>query len=182
MLTVFVLTVALTAYAVLGDCEKSCEQKYCNLDLAQTLCMENFNLTQADGKLVTMMMMIMTSTMVMVVVMVKMIMVVMVKMIMVVMVMMPMLIVLLMVAMFVMMINAVGCGAADGDAGDSDDDDWNIHDGDDNEKINKKVSPQFVAHEDCLLIETHKMSFMSYNYILFFLPPFFSSFSSGEDI
>ena len=89
VLTVFVLTVVLTDCAVLGDDEKSFEEKYCNLDLAQKLCMENFNLTQADGKLVTMMMMIMTSTMVMVVVMVIIIMVVMVKMIMVVMVMMP---------------------------------------------------------------------------------------------
>ena len=131
MLTVFVLTVSLTACDVLGDDHELGEEKYCNLELAQTLCMENFNLAQADGKLVTMMMMIMTSTMVMVVVMVIIIMVVMVKMTMVVMVMMPMLIVLLMVAMVVMMINAVGCGAADGDAGHSDDD-WDIHDGDDN--------------------------------------------------
>ena len=56
MLTVFVLTVVLTACAVLGD------ENHCNLDLAQTLCMENFNLTKVGGKLVMMMMMIMTST------------------------------------------------------------------------------------------------------------------------
>ena len=62
MLTVFVLTVVLTACAVLGD------ENHCNLDLAQTLCMENFNLKEADGKLMTtMMMMIMTSTMLMMV-------------------------------------------------------------------------------------------------------------------
>ena len=63
MLTMFVLTVMLTACDVLGD--------DCDLDLAQKLCMENFNLTQAGGKLVTMMMiMIMTSMKMMVVVMV----------------------------------------------------------------------------------------------------------------
>ena len=103
MLTVFVLTVMLTACDVLGDDHESGEEKYCNLELAQTFCMENFNLTQADGKLVTMMMRIMISTIVMVVVMVITIMVVMVKMITVVMVMMPMLIVLMMVAMVVVM-------------------------------------------------------------------------------
>ena len=97
MLTVFVLTVVLTAYAVLGD-DNSREEKYCDMDLVHNLCMKNLDLTQADGKLVTMMTMIMTSTMVMVVVMVIIIMVVMVKMIMVVMVMMPMLIVLMMAA------------------------------------------------------------------------------------
>ena len=78
--------VALTACDVLGHDNKSGEVKYCNLDLAQKMCMENFNLKKADGKLMTMMMMIMTSTMVMVVVMVIIIMVVMVRMIMVVMV------------------------------------------------------------------------------------------------
>ena len=68
MLTVFVLTVALTACDVLGDDQKLGGEKYCNLDLAQTLCMENFNLKEADGKLMTtMMMMIMTSTMLMMV-------------------------------------------------------------------------------------------------------------------
>ena len=109
MLTVFVLTVVLTACDVLGHDNKSGEVKYCNLDLAQKLCMENFNLKKADGKLMTMMM-IMTSTMVMVVVMVIIIMVVMVKMIMVVMVMMPMLIVLMMVAMVVVMLMLLaGC-------------------------------------------------------------------------
>ena len=71
MLTVFVLTVVLTACDVLGDHIKSGEEKYCDLDLAQKLCMENFNLAKADGKLVTMMMiMIITSTKMMVVVMV----------------------------------------------------------------------------------------------------------------
>ena len=65
MLTVSVLTVVLTACAVLGN------EKYCDLDLAQKLCMENFNLTKADGKLVMIMMiMIITSTKMMVVVMV----------------------------------------------------------------------------------------------------------------
>ena len=59
------------------------EEKHCDLDLAQKLCMENFNLTKADGKLVTMMMMIIASPMVVVVVMVIIIMMVMVKMIMV---------------------------------------------------------------------------------------------------
>ena len=45
------------------------KKKYCDLDLAQKLCMQNFNLTKADGKLVTMMMiMIITSTKMMVVV------------------------------------------------------------------------------------------------------------------
>ena len=63
MLTVFVLTVALTACAVLGD------ENYCDTDLAQTLCMEDFNLAKAGGKLVTMMMMIMTFTKMMVVMM-----------------------------------------------------------------------------------------------------------------
>ena len=95
MLTVFVLTVVLTACAVLGD------ENYCNLDLAQTLCMENFNLTKVGGKLVTMMMvMIITSTKMMVVVMVIIIMMVMVIML--------MLIVLVMVAMVVGMLLLVG--------------------------------------------------------------------------
>ena len=53
MLTVFVLTVVLTACDVLGHDNKSGEVKYCNLDLAQKLCMENFNLKKADGKLMT---------------------------------------------------------------------------------------------------------------------------------
>ena len=174
MLTVFVLTVVLTACAVLGDDEKSCEEKYCNLDLAQTLCMENFNLTQADGKLVTMMMMIMTSTMVVVVMVIIIMVVMMVKMIMVVMVMMPMLIVLMMVAMVVvmmmllvvvlqmamlviammmigifMMVMVMTIKI-----------------------LLKGFRPSFVAHEDCLLIETLK--FVSYNYTLFFLPQLFS--------
>ena len=100
MLTVFVLTVALTACDVLGDDKKLGEEKYCNLDLAQTLCMENFNVTQADGKLVTMMKMIMTSTMVMVMVMVIIIMMVMVIML--------MLIVLVMVAVVAGMLLLVG--------------------------------------------------------------------------
>ena len=95
MLTVFVLTVVLTACAVLGD------ENYCNLDLAQTLCMENFDMTKAGGKLVTMMMiMIMTSTKMMVVVMAIIIMMVMVIML--------MLIVLVMVAMVVGMLLLVG--------------------------------------------------------------------------
>ena len=77
MLTVFVLTVVLTACDVLGDHIKSGEEKYCDLDLAQTFCMENFNLTKADGKLVMIMMiMIITSTKMMVVVMVLIIMMV----------------------------------------------------------------------------------------------------------
>ena len=77
MLTVFVLTVVLTACDVLGDHIKSGEEKYCDLDLALKLCMENFNLAKADGKLVTMMMiMIITSTKMMVVVMVIIIMMV----------------------------------------------------------------------------------------------------------
>ena len=88
MLTVFVLTVVLTASDVLGD------ENYCNLDLAQTLCMENFNLTKVGGKLVTMMMMIMTSTKIMVVV---------ILIIMMVMVIMLMLIVLLLVDVMLQM-------------------------------------------------------------------------------
>ena len=83
MLTVFVLTVVLTACDVLGDHIKSGEEKYCDLDLAQKFCMENFNLKEAGGKLMTMMMKIMTSPMVMVMVRVIIIMMVMVKMIMV---------------------------------------------------------------------------------------------------
>ena len=59
------------------------EEKHCDLDLAQKLCMENFNLKEAGGKLVTMMMKRIASPMVMVVVMVIIIMMVMVKMIMV---------------------------------------------------------------------------------------------------
>ena len=50
MLTVFVLTVVLTAYDVLGDENKSGKEKYCDLGLAQELCMQNFNLTKADDK------------------------------------------------------------------------------------------------------------------------------------
>ena len=94
MLTVFVLTVVLTACAVLGD------ENYCNLDLAQTLCMENFNLAKVGGKLVTMMMMIMTST--------KMMEVVILIIIMMVMVIMLMLIVLVMVAVVVGKLLLVG--------------------------------------------------------------------------
>ena len=59
------------------------DEKYCDLDLAQKFCMENFNLKEAGGKLMTMMMKIMTSPMVMVMVRVIIIMMVMVKMIMV---------------------------------------------------------------------------------------------------
>ena len=94
MLTVFVLTVALTACAVLGD------ENYCDTDLAQTLCMEDFNLAKAGGKLVTMMMMIMTFTKMMVVMMAIIIMMVMVIML--------MLIVLMMVAVVVGMLLLVG--------------------------------------------------------------------------
>ena len=70
------------------------EEKHCDLNLAQKLCMENFNLTKADGKLVTMMMNIITSPMVMVVVMVIILMMVMVKMIMVKLIMIKMIMVL----------------------------------------------------------------------------------------
>ena len=164
MLTVFVLTVVITAYAVLGDDDSSCEEKYCDMDLAHNLCMENIDLTQADGRLVTMMMMIMTSTMV-VVVMVIIITVVMVKMIMVVIVMMPMLIVLMMVAMVVvmMMLLVVVLQTA-------------------MLVIAMmmigifmmvmvmiffffKVSPQFLAHKDCLLIKTLKIKFVAYIHV-----------------